>query len=217
MRILRGTESDILADGALDYPDAVLEQLDVVIASIHSAHGMDADADDAAARARDAPAAVQDLGPRARPATAQPAAVRLPTSRSARRVAASRAAIEVNGDPHRLDMEPRWIRDGARARHPLRALDRRALDAALGNLRCGVDMARRGWLRRGEVLNTLAAAAFAAAVQARREPARLPALARLTAAASARGWCSTRARGFDARAAAALAATARRWATSSAS
>ena len=35
MRLLRGTESDILADGALDYPDAVLEKLDVIIASIH--------------------------------------------------------------------------------------------------------------------------------------------------------------------------------------
>ena len=38
-----GTESDILADGGLDYPDAVLEQLDVVIASIHARHRMDAD------------------------------------------------------------------------------------------------------------------------------------------------------------------------------
>ena len=49
VRLLRGTESDILADGALDYPDAVLEQLDVVIASVHNRHSMDADADDAAA------------------------------------------------------------------------------------------------------------------------------------------------------------------------
>ena len=44
VRLLRGTESDILADGALDYPDAVLEQLDVVIASVHARHRMDADA-----------------------------------------------------------------------------------------------------------------------------------------------------------------------------
>ena len=43
VRLLRGTESDILADGGLDYPDAILEQLDVVIASIHARHRMDAD------------------------------------------------------------------------------------------------------------------------------------------------------------------------------
>jgi DNA polymerase (family 10) len=38
IRILRGTESDILADGQLDYPDALLEQFDVVIASGHARH-----------------------------------------------------------------------------------------------------------------------------------------------------------------------------------
>src|SRR5581483_5643775 len=41
VKLLRGTESDILADGSLDYPDAVLEKLDVVIASIHTRHSMD--------------------------------------------------------------------------------------------------------------------------------------------------------------------------------
>jgi histidinol phosphatase-like PHP family hydrolase len=43
VRLLRGPESDILAGGALDYPDAVLEQFDVVIASIHARHRMDPD------------------------------------------------------------------------------------------------------------------------------------------------------------------------------
>src|SRR2546428_8333958 len=42
VRLLRGTESDILADGALDYPDTILERLDVIIASIHRRHSMDA-------------------------------------------------------------------------------------------------------------------------------------------------------------------------------
>src|SRR5690606_12074574 len=38
VRLLRGTESDILADGSLDYPHDVLAQMDVVIASIHQRH-----------------------------------------------------------------------------------------------------------------------------------------------------------------------------------
>ena len=37
-RLLKGIESDILEDGALDYPDRLLEQLDVVIGSIHQRH-----------------------------------------------------------------------------------------------------------------------------------------------------------------------------------
>src|SRR5262249_13835318 len=42
VRLLRGTESDILADGSLDYPDPVLEQLDVIGASGHNRHKMGA-------------------------------------------------------------------------------------------------------------------------------------------------------------------------------
>jgi DNA polymerase (family 10) len=79
-------------------------------------------------------------------------------------IAESRCAIEVNGDPRRLDLEPRWIR-AARERgikfivstdaHSTRGME---------NLRHGVSMARRGWLSRGEVLNTLEARAFMRAV-----------------------------------------------------
>ena len=65
-------------------------------------------------------------------------------------LAESRAAIEVNGDPHRLDMEPRWIRE-ARKRGITFVVSTDAHSvAALGNLRWGVDMARRGWLSREE-------------------------------------------------------------------
>src|SRR4029079_13687040 len=42
VRLLRRTESDILADGGLDYPDAVLTELDVIIASVHGRYRMDA-------------------------------------------------------------------------------------------------------------------------------------------------------------------------------
>ncbi len=41
IKIYSGTESDILTDGSLDYPDDILAQLDVVIASIHSGLKMD--------------------------------------------------------------------------------------------------------------------------------------------------------------------------------
>ena len=43
IKILRGTESDILADGRLDYPDDILEQFDVIVASIHSRYKMNAE------------------------------------------------------------------------------------------------------------------------------------------------------------------------------
>jgi len=79
-------------------------------------------------------------------------------------VAASRAAVEINGDPKRLDLAPRWLR-AARERgiRFVVSTDAHAV-AELANLRYGVAMARRGWIRRHEVLNTLPVDAFARAV-----------------------------------------------------
>lgn len=164
VRLLRGTECDILADGALDYPDAVLEQLDVIIASVHQRHRLGR----------------EEMTRRLSRAMAHPcfkiwghALGRLIPSRPPIDVdveavldvaAASRVAIEINGDPHRLDMAPRWLR-AARERKLsfVISTDAHAV-GELGNLRYGVTMARRGWVRRAEVLNTLDAAGFARAV-----------------------------------------------------
>jgi DNA polymerase (family 10) len=76
----------------------------------------------------------------------------------------SSAAIEINGDPHRLDLPPVWIR-AARERGIRFVISTDAhATGELRNVRYGVAMARRGWVRRGEVLNTLDAEAFARAV-----------------------------------------------------
>ena len=80
-------------------------------------------------------------------------------------VAESRAAIEINGDPHRLDLAPEWAQK-ARARGIKFVISTDAHSIAnLHYLRYGVHIARRGWIRRGEVLNALDADAFAAAVR----------------------------------------------------
>ncbi|MGH7899734.1 MAG: DNA polymerase/3'-5' exonuclease PolX, partial [Candidatus Binatia bacterium] len=165
VRLLRGTESDILEDGSLDYPDDVLGELDVVIASIHSRMRMDPQQmTRRLVRAMRHPrfkiwghGLGRMLGKR------PPIECRVEEVLDA--IAESRAAVEINGDPHRLDLEPRWVR-AARARgirfvvstdaHSVRALD---------NVRLGVAMARRGWVRSGEVLNTLSAEEFRTAVR----------------------------------------------------
>ncbi len=164
VRLLRGSEVDILADGALDYPDAVLEQLDVVIASVHQRFRLDA----------------AHMTSRITRAMAHPcfkiwghALGRLLLSRTPIEcdveaildvIAASRAAIEINGDPRRLDLAPPWVRR-ARERGIRFVISTDAHSMAdYGNLRYGVAMARRGWVGCGEVLNTLDARAFARAV-----------------------------------------------------
>jgi DNA polymerase (family 10) len=165
VRLLRGTESDILANGALDYPDRILEQLDVVIASIHNRYRMGEDEmTRRLVRAMRLPVFKiwgHALGRYVR--TRPPIACRVEEVLDA--AAESKAAIEVNGDPHRLDMEPRWLRL-ARARGLRFVISTDAHSVrALTNFRYGVAMARRGWIRTGEVLNTLGADAFRAAVK----------------------------------------------------
>jgi DNA polymerase (family X) len=165
VRLLRGTESDILADGSLDYPDRILAELDVVIASVHHRHRMDA-----AQMTRRIIAAMRHpqfkiwghaLGRYIlrRP----PFACHMDEILDA--LAGARAAIEVNGDPHRLDMEPRWLREARRRGIPFVISTDAHSVAAFSYLRWGVDMARRGWVTRGEVLNALEVEAFRAAVR----------------------------------------------------
>jgi DNA polymerase (family 10) len=165
VRLLRGTESDILEDGALDYPDAILEQLDVVIASIHSRMKMD----EATMTRRLVTAMRQPLFKIWGHALGrlilrrEPFACRVDEVLDA--VAESRAAIEINGDPYRLDLAPEHVRR-ARQRGIRFAISTDAHSTgALHNLRFGVHTARRGWVRRGEVLNALSVDEFMRAVK----------------------------------------------------
>jgi DNA polymerase (family 10) len=165
IRILKGTESDILADGSLDYPDWVLEQFDVIVASIHSRYKMDRDQ-----MTRRIVAAMKQpvfkiwghaLGRRIlqRP----PFDCRVEEILDV--IAESRAAVEINGDPYRLDMEPRWLREARKRKIKfVISVDAHSM-GALNNVKFGVGIARRGWVRRGEVLNALGVKAFQKAVR----------------------------------------------------
>ncbi|MFN2510300.1 MAG: PHP domain-containing protein [Pyrinomonadaceae bacterium] len=165
IKLLRGTESDILSDGGLDYPDAVLEKFDVVIASIHSRYKMDSEKMTRCLVTAMRQPVFKIWGHALGRLIQRRPPFECDVERVLDAVAESRAAIEVNGDPYRLDMEPRWIRE-ARKRKIKFVISVDAHSAgALNNLKYGVAMARRGWLRQGEVLNTLGAKAFAKAVR----------------------------------------------------
>jgi DNA polymerase (family 10) len=153
VRILRGTESDIQADGSLDYPDSILERMDVVIASVHARFRMDQDAmTRRISRAMSHPffkiwghAQGRLIGRR------PPFDCRMEEVLDV--IAASRAAIEINGDPRRLDMVPRWIRAARERGIPFVISTDAHSVGSLRNARYGVVNARRGWVERGEVLN----------------------------------------------------------------
>jgi DNA polymerase (family X) len=174
IRILKGTEADILADGALDWPDRILEQLDVVVASIHQRYRQDEDAmTRRLLRAMRHPLFKIWGHPLGRLVTSRPpVACRLPEILDA--LAESRGAIEINGDPHRLDLEPRWCKEAAkRGIRFVLSVDAHAT-RELENTTYAVGLARRAGLRRDDVLNALAPADFARAVRPAREIAPAP-------------------------------------------
>ncbi|MEP6636032.1 MAG: DNA polymerase/3'-5' exonuclease PolX [Acidobacteriota bacterium] len=165
IKLLKGTESDILSDGRLDYPDRILEKFDIVIASIHSRYKMDREKmTKCLVTAMQQPVfkiwghALGRLIERRPPFDCD-------VERVLDVIAESRAAIEVNGDPFRLDMEPRWLREARKRKIKfVISVDAHSM-GAMNNLKYGVGIARRGWVRWDEVLNTLSVKAFQKAVR----------------------------------------------------
>jgi DNA polymerase (family 10) len=165
VRILRGTESDILADGSLDYPDDVLERFDVVIASVHSRFKLDrARMTERLVRAMSLPLFKIWGHALGRMLLARdPIDCDVPAVLDA--LAGSRGAIEINADPHRLDLPPEWIPPARERGLPFVVSVDAHSTQGMAVLPLGVGMARRGGLRRHEVLNALPAAEFAARVR----------------------------------------------------
>jgi DNA polymerase (family 10) len=167
VRVLRGTEADILADGAIDVPAELLGELDVVIASVHQRHKLDEDA----MTARLVTAMRQPFfkiwgHPLGRLVLRRdPIAVRLDEVLDA--IAASPAAIELNGDPHRLDLDPVSARRAAARGIPFVLSSDAHSVRGLQAVRWAVAMARRARIRKAQVLNALPPDELAARIRPR--------------------------------------------------
>jgi DNA polymerase (family 10) len=165
IKILRGTESDIIASGELDYPDAVLEKFDVIVASIHARYKMDS----AKMTQRITTAMRQPVFKIWGHGLGRLLQRRPPFECDVEHIldviAESKAAIEVNGDPYRLDLEPRWLREARKRKIKFVVSTDAHSVKAMNNVKYGVAIARRGWVTRKEVLNTLNTTAFAKAVK----------------------------------------------------
>lgn len=167
IRVLKGIEADILADGALDYDDAVLARLDFVIGSIHSRFGLGrAEMTARVLRAMECPHLTIIGHPTGRLLLSRDP-YQIDMDAVLARAAETGVAIEINADPHRLDLDWRLVRqarDGG-VRISIGA-DAHNL-AGIRNVEHGVAIARKGWLTRDDVLNTRDADGFVALAKAR--------------------------------------------------
>jgi DNA polymerase (family 10) len=168
IRILKGIESDILADGALDYTEEILDSFDFVIASIHSRFRMDGDAmTERIVRAIENPYTAILGHPTGR-RLLERESYALDVARVIDAARANGVAIELNAHPQRLDLDWRLARQAA-DRGVMAAVDPDAHSTrGLLHVDYGVGLARKAWFPAEQVLNTRDAAGFLAFSQARR-------------------------------------------------
>jgi DNA polymerase (family X) len=165
IRIFAGIEVDILADGSLDLSDDVLAQMDIVIASVHSYFKQEP----------------EQMTERLLRAIANPhvSLIGHPTGRILLRrdalgfdmdailkaAAAHRVAMELNAYPDRLDLNDHHLRM-ARERGVKIVIDTDAHHTShLEKIKYGILQARRAWLTKADVLNTLPPEQFAKAIR----------------------------------------------------
>jgi DNA polymerase (family 10) len=165
IRIFAGIEVDILADGSLDLSDGVLAQMDLVIASVHSHFNQSA----------------QEMTDRLLKAISNPnvSVIGHPTGRILLRrdayafdmdavlqaAARSKVAMEQNAYPDRLDLCDRHLRQAKQAGVKIVINTDSHHTSHMEKMRYGVLQARRAWLTASDVLNTLPAKDFAAAMK----------------------------------------------------
>lgn len=167
-RLLKGIEADILPCGRLDYDAAFLDRFDFVIGSVHARYGMGArQMTDRVLRALDDPH-LTILG---HPTgglllTREPYPIDL--AAVAAKAAAVGVALELNADPHRLDLDWRGCRLAREAGAQVSIGPDAHSAEGFDHLALGVAMARKGWLAPADVLNSRDAAGVLAFARARR-------------------------------------------------
>jgi len=154
VRVLSGSEVDILKDGTLDFSDDVLARLDFVVASVHNLFTLDREAQ----TARIIKAIENEHVDMVGHLTGRLLNKREPYDVDIAKVidaaAANDTIIELNANPWRLDLDWRWWRRAAE-KGVLCSINPDAHDIdQLAFAAHGVRIARKGWLTPAQVLNT---------------------------------------------------------------
>jgi len=154
-RLLAGSEVDILKDGSLDFDDSILNQLDYVVASVHNAFTLDADTMTKRVISAMENEHVTMLGHMTGRLLLKRAPYAINHEKIIDCAAETGTIIELNASYYRLDMDWRWWKH-ARDKGVKCAInpDAHHVDH-LQFLHYGVQIARKGWLRRDDVINCL--------------------------------------------------------------
>lgn len=152
--ILAGSEVDIRRSGNLDFPDEILAQLDVVVASVHSLFTLtEAEMTKRIIRAIENPF-VNIIGhPTGRMLGYRPMYA-LNIEEVIKAAAENNTVLEINASPSRLDLDSQFARMAKNAGVLLTVNTDAHGIGQLPRRRFGLNVARRGWLTKAEVINT---------------------------------------------------------------
>lgn len=153
-KILKGAEVDILKNGDLDLSDDLLEMLDVVVISIHSYFNLpEAEQTERIINAISHPSA-RIVGHMSGRLIHQRKPCEFNMDRVFEACVEYKTAIEINSSPQRLDIQDKYIKRAKEAGVKFTIDSDSHRFSHVDNLKFGVDMAKRGWLTKDDVLNT---------------------------------------------------------------
>lgn len=154
-RLFKGIESDILPDGSLDYPDEVLARFDFVIASVHSSFHMGMEQmTDRVIRALENPYTTILGHPTGRLLLAREA-YQIDMQRVINAASEHQKAIEINASPYRLDLDWRLCKYAKDKKVKIFINPDAHNTENIKDYKFGVNIARKGWLGKEDVANTL--------------------------------------------------------------
>ena len=152
--LLAGSEVDIRRSGTLDFPDEILARLDIVVASVHNNFNLtEAEMTKRIVRAIENPF-VNIIGHPTGRMLGHRHGYPLNLEEVIAAAAENNTVLEINGSPSRLDLAPQFVRM-AKDAGVLLAVNTDAHDIVrLAHRHTGLNVARRGWLTKAEVINT---------------------------------------------------------------
>jgi DNA polymerase (family 10) len=170
-RVLKGIEADILADGTVDYADDLLDRFDYVIGSIHSRFSMgSAQMTERVLKAMSDPRLTILGHPTGRLIlTREP--FPLDMNVIIDMAVESGVALELNCDPHRLDLDWRWVQEARKRGVTIEVGPDAHSPDGFAYLDFGIFIARKGWLEARDVLNAGDADSVIRFARARQKPA----------------------------------------------
>jgi DNA polymerase (family 10) len=154
MTVLAGTETNVLPDGSLDYEDSVLEQLDWVVASLHTSFRTpEKEQTERMLTAMEHPL-VDAIGHPTGRLIERRAAYAIDLDKVIEKAVETGTFLEINGNPDRRDLNDVYAKAAGEAGVTLVIDSDAHWPRTLANMRYGVATARRAWLTAEQVANT---------------------------------------------------------------